>query len=46
MNLKDLKKHIQEGSEAVLASMNPFGALYREVEHLKTFSEYYVVDRV
>ena len=37
MNLEDLKKHIQEGSEAMLASMNPFGAVYREIEHLKTF---------
>ena len=37
MNLKDLKKHIQEGSEAVLASMNSFGALYHQIEHLKTF---------
>ena len=37
MNLDDLKKYIQEGSEAMLASMNPFGAIYREIEHLKTF---------
>ena len=37
MNIKDLKKHIQEGSEAMLASLNPFGAVYREIEHLKTF---------
>ena len=37
MNLDDLQKHIQEGSEAMLASLNPFGAVYREIEHLKTF---------
>ena len=37
LNLEDLMKHIQEGSEAVLASINPFGALYREIEHMKTF---------
>ena len=37
MNLDDLKKHIQEGREAMLASMNLFGAVYREIEHLKTF---------
>ena len=37
MNLEDFKKHIQEGSEAMLASLNPFGAVYREIEHLKTF---------
>ena len=37
MNLEDLKKHIHEGSEAMLASLNPFGAVYREIEHLKTF---------
>ena len=37
MNIDDLKKHIQEGSKAILASMNPFGAVYREIEHLKTF---------
>ena len=35
MNLKEFKKHIQEGSEAMLASLNPFGAIYKE--HLKTF---------
>ena len=37
LNLEDLKKHIHEGSEAVLASINPFGALYQEIEHMKTF---------
>ena len=37
MHLEDFKKHIQEGSEAMLASLNPFGAVYRENEHLKTF---------
>ena len=37
LNLEDLKKHIQEGSKAVLASINPFGALYQEIEHMKTF---------
>ena len=37
MNLEDLKKHIQEGSEAMLTSMNSFGAVYKEIEHLKTF---------
>ncbi len=37
LNLEDLKKHIQERSEGVLASINPFGALYQEIEHLKTF---------
>jgi len=37
MNLDDLKKHIQEGNEAMLASMNPFRVVYREIEHLKTF---------
>ena len=37
MNLDEFKKHIQEGSEAMLASLNPFGAVYREIEHLKTF---------
>ena len=36
LNLEDLKKHIQKGSEAVLASINPFGAQYREKEHMKT----------
>ena len=35
MILEDLKKHIQEGSEAMLASMNPFGAVYWEIKHLK-----------
>ena len=37
MNLDEFKKHIQAGSEAMLASLNPFGAVYREIEHLKTF---------
>ena len=37
MNLEEFKKHIQEGSEAMLASLNPFGALVREIEHMKTF---------
>ena len=37
LNLEDLKKHIQEGSEAVLASINPFGPLVREIEYMKTF---------
>ena len=37
MNLDEFKKHIQEGSEAMLASLNPFGAVYREIEHLKMF---------
>ena len=37
MNLEDLKKHIQEGSEVMLASLNPLRAVYREIEHLKTF---------
>ena len=37
MNLDEFKKHIQEGSEAMLASLNPFGAIYREIEHLKMF---------
>ena len=37
MNLEEFKKHIQEGSEAMLASLNPFGAIYKEIEHLKTF---------
>ena len=35
MNLEDLKKHIQEGSEVMLASLNPLRAVYRE--QLKTF---------
>ena len=30
MNLEDLKKHIQEGSEVMLASLNPLRAVYRE----------------
>ena len=37
MNLEEFKKHIQEGSEAMLASLNPFGAINKEIEHLKTF---------
>ena len=37
LNLEDLKKHIQEGSEAVLASINPFGPLVRDIEYMKTF---------
>jgi len=37
MNLEEFKKHIQEGSEAMLASINPFGFVSREIEHLKTF---------
>ena len=37
MDLNEFKKHIQEGSEAMLASLNPFGAVYKEIEHLKTF---------
>ena len=37
MNLEDLKKHIQEGSKAVFASINPFGPMFRKNEHLKTF---------
>ena len=36
MNLEEFKKHIQEGSEAMLASMNPFGFISREIEHIKT----------
>ena len=37
MNLEDIKKHIEEGSKAMLASLNPFGSVYWEIEHLKTF---------
>ena len=37
MDLNEFKKHIQEGSEAMLASLNPFGAVYKEIKHLKTF---------
>ena len=37
MDLNEFKNHIQEGSEAMLASLNPFGAVYKEIEHLKTF---------
>ena len=36
MNLEEFQKHIQEGSEAMLASLNPFGGIYREIEYLKT----------
>jgi len=31
MNLEDFKKHILEGSETMLVSLNPFGAVYREI---------------
>ena len=37
MNLDEFNKHIQEGSEAMLVSLNPFEAVYKEIEHLKTF---------
>ena len=37
MDLEEFKKHIQEGSEAMLASLNPFGMIYKEIEHLKAF---------
>ena len=37
MGLNEFKKHIQEGSAEMLASLNPFGAVYKEIEHLKTF---------
>ena len=37
MNLEEFQKHIQEGSEAMLASLNPFGAIYKEIEHMKAF---------
>ena len=37
MNLEEFKQHIQDRSEALLASLNPFGVVYREIEHLKTF---------
>ena len=37
MNLEEFKKHIQEGSEAMLASLNPFGVIYKEIEHMKAF---------
>ena len=37
MDLNEFKKHIQEGSAEMLASLNPFGAVYKEIEHLKTF---------
>ena len=37
MDLNEFKKHIQEGSAEMLAALNPFGAVYKEIEHLKTF---------
>ena len=37
MNMEEFKKHIHEGSEAMLEAINPFGGIYREIEHLKTF---------
>ena len=37
MGLEEFKKHIQEGSEAMLASLNPFGMIFKEIEHLKAF---------
>ena len=37
MDLNEFKKHIQEGSEAMLASLSPFGAVFKEIEHLETF---------
>ena len=45
-NLEDFKKHIPEGSEAMLASLNPFSAVYCEIEHWKTFFEHHAADRV
>ena len=35
--MDEFKKHIHEGSEEMLAAINPFGGIYREIEHLKTF---------
>ena len=31
MNLEEFKQHIQDRSEALLASLNPFGVVYREM---------------
>ena len=33
MNLEEFKKHIHEGSEEMLAAINLFGGIYREIEH-------------
>jgi len=37
MGLEEFQQHIKEGSEAMLASLNPFGFIYKEIEHLKAF---------
>ena len=37
MNMDEFKKHIYGGSEEMLVAINPFGGIYREMEHLKTF---------
>ena len=42
MNLEDFKKHIQKGSEAMLASLNPFGA-DRAPQNIP---KYHVFDRI
>ena len=37
MSMENFQKHIREGSEALLSSINPFGGFLREIEYLKTF---------
>ena len=37
MNLEEFRQHIQEGSQAMLESLNPFGFIAKEIEHLKAF---------
>ena len=37
MDLEEFRKHIREGSQAMLESLNPFGFIVKEIEHLKAF---------
>ena len=37
MNTDEFKKHIHEGIEEMLAAIDPFGGIYREIEYSKTF---------
>ena len=37
LDLEVLRQHIKDGSEQVLASINPFGVIIREIEYMKTF---------
>ena len=37
MGLEEFRQHIQEGSQAMLESLNPFGFIVKEIEHLKAF---------